>query len=92
MKALQKKIEEHGKRGENVLVFAYLAGHGVSDTQQHFLINTDVTKDVLFHIEERLRILTKYSRDRCFVLAVYDICRLKADKMKDTLARYEKEM
>ena len=31
MKALQKKLDEHKKNGENVLLFAYLAGHGVSD-------------------------------------------------------------
>ena len=33
MKALQKKLDVHKKNGENVLLFAYLAGHGVSDNQ-----------------------------------------------------------
>ena len=32
MLALQKKLNEHQKKGENVLLFAYIAGHGVSDT------------------------------------------------------------
>ena len=58
MKALRKKIEGHAKKGENTLLFAYLAGHGVSDSQQYFLLNTDVSKDVLFPIELNLRVTT----------------------------------
>ena len=33
MKRLAKKVQEHQKKKENILIYSYVAGHGVADSQ-----------------------------------------------------------
>ena len=82
MNEMIKKVEAHTKKKEKVLIFTYLAGHGAADSQQYFILNSENLDEAIYPIEERLRILTKFSKGNCFVFAVYDICRTDATKLK----------
>jgi hypothetical protein len=46
------------------------------------MINSSKLAEALFPIEERLRILSKAGKGTCYVFAIYDICRTKADELK----------
>ena len=46
------------------------------------MINSKKLADALFPIEDRLRILSKAGKGSCYVFAIYDICRTKADELK----------
>ena len=48
---MAEKIKEHAKKEENVMIYAYVAGHGVADNQQYFLLNTANVNDALYPIE-----------------------------------------
>ena len=62
----------HEKKGRNFLL-VYVAGHGVSDQMQDFVLNDAFHN--LVNIEMKLRALSKGSDTN--VLAFYDICRSK---------------
>ena len=65
-----------------MFIYAYVAGHGVADTRQYFLINTDDPQKALYPIEERLRNISSAGKGKCFVFAVYDICRMSNVALK----------
>ena len=46
------------------------------------MINSNKLVEALFPIEERLRILSKAGKGSCYIFAIYDICRTKADELK----------
>ena len=77
-----KRVIEHQKKGENVFIYAYLAGHGVADNRQYFLTNSDDPQKALFPIEEKLRNISSAGKGKCFVFAVYDICRVSNAALK----------
>ena len=79
---MAKKIKQHQKEGETIMIYAYVAGHGVADNQQYFLLNTDIVKDALYPIELTLRTFSKIGKGKCFVFAVYDICRLSSASLR----------
>ena len=65
-----------------MFVFAYAAGHGLSDMRQFFMLNESSPEKALYPIEEDLRILSQLGKADCFVLAVYDMCREDATEFK----------
>ena len=46
------------------------------------MLNESTIDRALFNIEEELRILSAVASGRCFVVAVYDMCRIDASKYK----------
>ena len=70
------------KNEETIMIYAYVAGHGVADNQQYFLLNTADVNHALYPIELTLRTFSKYGKGKCFVFAVYDICRLSSASLK----------
>ena len=48
---MAKKIKQHQKNGETIMIYAYVAGHGVADNQQYFLLNTADVNHALYPIE-----------------------------------------
>ena len=67
---------------EKVFVYAYLAGHGCGDVFQYFFLNEEQPTKALFGVEECLRNISDIGGGNCFVFAVYDICRQRADWIK----------
>ena len=57
-------------------MLVYVAGHGVCDQMQHFVLND--AEHNLMNIEEKLRSLSKGTDTN--VLAFYDICRSDRSK------------
>ena len=57
--------------GKKFFLMVYMSGHGCSEDNQFFLLNSK--SDVILPIESKLRALAE-AYD-CRVLAVYDICR-----------------
>ena len=88
---MQAKIRAHAKKDESVFIYAYIAGHGVADVRQYFLLNSSDPQKALYSIEEQLRLRSLAGHGKCFVFAVYDICRINADKLKQ-LAKEQKEV
>ena len=76
---LAVKLAAHALAGETVMIYAYMAGHGCADGTQYFIINESDASKVLYNIEEQLRMR---STGNCFVVAIYDICRLQRDAEK----------
>ena len=48
---MAKKIKQHAKDEETIMIYAYVAGHGVADNQQYFLLNTSNVNHALYPIE-----------------------------------------
>ena len=51
----------------------------MADVRQYFLLNDSDPKKALYNIEEKLRKFSLNGNGKCFVFAVYDVCRIKAD-------------
>ena len=64
------------QKPEEVFIFAYVAGHGVTGAFQNFMLNEPDIKDVCYEIEKALRSYSEAAVNKaCKVFAVYDICR-----------------
>ena len=63
-------------------MYAYAAGHGLGGVRQYLLLNELSIDKALFDIEEELRMISEQGKGKCFVLAVYDLCRNDASKQK----------
>ena len=50
-KDMANKIKQHAREGETIMIYAYVAGHGVADNQQYFLLNTADVNHALYPIE-----------------------------------------
>ena len=81
-KTMHNIIRGHAKKKESVFIYAYIAGHGMADVRQYFMLNTSDPTKALYPIEEQLRLRSIAGDGRCYVFTVYDICRIKADKIK----------
>ena len=51
-KELHQIISNHANKGESVFIYAYIAGHGVADVRQYFLLNSSDPTKALYPIEE----------------------------------------
>ena len=71
----QRVFSNNAVGGGRNFLLVYIAGHGVSDTMQQFVLND--AQHNLVSIEDNLRILSKGSNTN--VLAFYDICRSKLE-------------
>ena len=56
------------------------------------MINSKKIADALFPIENRLRILSKAGKGSCYVFAIYDICRTKADELKKLIDEQKRQV
>ena len=65
-----------------MFVYAYAAGHGLGGVRQYILLNESSIDLALFDIEEELRTVSSAGKGKCFVLAVFDMCRIDASKYK----------
>ena len=81
-KNMHNIIRGHAKKKESVFIYAYIAGHGVADVRQYFMLNSSDPTKALYPIEEQLRLRSIAGDGRCYVFTVYDICRIRADKIK----------
>ena len=78
-KIIMEKILAHRKQGEFVYIYTYSAGHGVSDVWQWLTLNESDPTQVLYNIEEQIRIKSDCGGGFAFFCSVYDICRLYSD-------------
>ena len=87
-KELNARLLKYFNAGDTVFIYAYIAGHGCADVRQFLLLNTSDPKKAMYNIEEKLRKKSLVSNGKCFIFAVYDVCRLQkdADKIKQLLA------
>ena len=81
-KGLKERIREHAEKEEYVFVYVYAAGHGLGGVRQYLLLNEPSIDLALFDIEEDLRSISTAGKGKCFVLAVFDMCRIDASKYK----------
>ena len=81
----------HAKKGESVFIYAYIAGHGVADVRQYFLLNTSDPTKALYPIEEQLRLRSLAGDGKCYVFTVYDVCRIKAYDIKKLAEEVKKK-
>ena len=58
-KDMYKKVKQHEKEDEYALIYAYVAGHGVADTHQYFVLNSEDTEEAQYPIEKKLRFLSE---------------------------------
>ena len=63
-----------------MFVYAYAAGHGVGGVRQYLMLNELSIDKALFGIEEELRMISSKGKGKCFVIAVYDMCRVDASQ------------
>ena len=60
---------------EEILVFAYTAGHGCATHEQYFLLNESKVDKIFWPFEGKLRKLGEIGGNNVKVVAIYDICR-----------------
>ena len=65
---------------ESVFVYAYAAGHGLGGVRQFLLLNESSIDLAMVDIEDELRLISTAGKGKCFVLAVFDMCRIDASK------------
>ena len=70
---------------EEILVFAYTAGHGCATHEQYFLLNEDKVEKIFWPFEEKLRKLGELGGSNVKVVAVYDICREPLEPLKNKI-------
>ena len=68
------KVDPAKQIRDEVLVFAYFAGHGCGDTKRLFVLNEADMEKVFWPAEERLINFAKQCGSGLKVLAVFDTC------------------
>ena len=67
---------------DEVLVFAYYAGHGCADHRQYYLLNENTVERIFWPVQEELRKMGELGGYSVKVVAVYDICREPFEPLK----------
>ena len=80
---LTKKVEIPP---EEILVFAYTAGHGCADHKQYYLLNEKDVNKIFWPFEDKLRKLGELGGSNVKVVAVYDICREPIEPLKKRIS------
>ena len=71
---------------EEILVFAYTAGHGCADHKQYYLLNEKDVNKIFWPFEDKLRKLGELGGSNVKVVAVYDICREPFEPLKKRIS------
>ena len=72
---------------EEILIFAYFAGHGCSDHSQYYLLNESKVDKIFWPAETKLRQLGSLGGTCTKVVAVYDICREPYEPLKTKIQK-----
>ena len=68
------KMDPEQIPSEEILVFAYTAGHGCADGKQYYVLNEKELDKIFWPFEDKLRQMGE-TRRNVKIVAVYDICR-----------------
>ena len=70
---------------EEILVFAYTAGHGCATHEQFYLLNENKVEKIFWPFEEKLQKLGELGGNNVKVVGVYDICREPYEPLKNKI-------